>query len=461
MPEVKKNISENQMKLTDLAKQRALLTMRLDSLKNLVNRNQQEYFDFLYKSDREAWIIFDPIISVQDDGTFFEAFSGDESIYAKVFLPHDLVKSKEKPSLGTTNIDFSLLLEREFERVRSYRGMSLNVGLKKVDFKTSAAAVTEEKILLPESWVRGLVEVQSALSLSQINFEISSQALLEVIARLESENEKSSPRSLKFHLVPNSPIRVELEPWGYIFNDDWCNFDGKTSATIRIWGRRRLKVLKQILPDVDKVFVKVLGSGMPSFWTVIKDGVELTIGLSGWTSNDWATKAKFSSFIPTTKVTNKSTELALEIIQKKGSVTTSQLAGDLEVKSSAATAVLQKLCKQGKVMYDQERQIYRWRDLFPTLDFYQENDSSREITKGLKLLDNENIELESDEIIGEIRFLAGSSGDNGQIFLPKLEVDLDGRPSFAQCTCPFFNYNRLREGPCQHMIALILKADSA
>jgi DNA-binding MarR family transcriptional regulator len=261
--------------------------------------------------------------------------------------------------------------------------------------------------------------------------------------------------------VPNSPIRVELEPWGYIFNDDWCNFDGKTSATMRIWGRRRLKVLKQILPDVDKVFVKVLGSGMPSFWTVIKDGVELTIGLSGWTSNDWATKAKFSSFIPTTKVTNKSTELALEIIKKKGSVTTSQLAGDLEVKSSAATAVLQKLCKQGKVMYDQERQIYRWRDLFPTLDFYQENDSSREITKGLKLLDNENIELQSDEIIGEIRFLAGSSGDNGQIFLPKLEVDLDGRPSFAQCTCPFFNYNRLREGPCQHMIALILKADSA
>jgi hypothetical protein len=38
---------------------------------------------------------------------------------------------------------------------------------------------------------------------------------------------------------------------------------------------------------------------------------------------------------------------------------------------------------------------------------------------------------------------------------------LDGRPSFAQCTCPFFNYNRLREGACQHMVALILKADSA
>ena len=148
------------------------LREQLSAITLVVNAKKQAYLRWLYDNDRQAWIILDPIVSVQKDGTFFEAFSGDESIYARVFLPHSQLETTEAPSLGTTNIDFSLLLEREFDRVRSYRPMSLSVGLKAVDFKTEAALVEEEKIPLPETWVRGLVEVQSVLSLAPITFEI-------------------------------------------------------------------------------------------------------------------------------------------------------------------------------------------------------------------------------------------------------------------------------------------------
>ena len=443
-----------------LKDKRDSLNQKLSSLQSFVNLKKQKYFDWLYENDRSAWIVLDPIVSVQKDGTFFEAFSGDESIYARVFLPHSSLDSTEKPSLGTTNIDFSLLLEREFDRVRSYRPMSLTVGLKSVDFKTEAAVVEEEKIPLPETLVRGLVEVQSVLALAPTTFEMSSDALAEIIARLQSEKEKSGPRSLKFMLKPGDPIRVEIEPWGEVFADDWCTYSGETEAIVRIWGRRRLAVLKDILVGTDRVKVHFLGSGMPSFWSVVKDGVELTIGLSGWTSNDWASKAKFSSFIPTTNVKEELIPIALEAIKKSGSTTTADLAKTLSVSVGDASVLLQKLCLQGKAMYDPDRNLYRWRDLFPTLDLYVDDDSSREMRGALANLKLFKLAKTLDDVKEGVRYLSGTVAFGDEIFKPLLELDLDNRPKYAQCSCPFYNFNKLRQGPCRHMIALLLAGDA-
>lgn len=421
---------------------------------------RKKFFDWLYEHDRNAWIVLDPIVSVQKDGTFFEAFSGDESIYARVFLPHAAVDSKEQPSMGTTNIDFSLLLERELERVRSYRPVDLTVGLKSVDFKTEAAVVEEEKIPLPETWVRGLVEVQSVLALAPVSFEMSADGLAEIISRLQGEKENTGPRSLKFSLKPGRPIRVEIEPWGEVFADDWCSYEGQTSTEIRIWGRRRLFVLKNLLVNADKVRVHFLGSGMPSFWTIEKDGIELTVGLSGWSSNDWASKAKFSSFIPVANIDEEKLSAGLDLLIKQGAITTAEFAKELSVSVPDASALLQKLCLQGKAMFDPNRNLYRWRDLFPTLDIYQESESSREERFGIELANQNKVRKTTDEVKAEIRYLAAAVEDKKGTFSPLLELDSDNRPKYAQCNCPFYNYNKLRQGPCRHMVALSLAGDA-
>ena len=458
-PNVLSQQAELTQKAAALKLRRDSLTSKLASLESFVNQKKSAYFSWLYENDRNAWIVLDPIVSVQKDGTFFEAFSGDESIYARVFLPHDALDAPEKPKLGTTNIDFSLLLEREFERVRSYRPMSLTVGLNAVDFKTEAASVEEEKIPLPESWVRGLVEVQSVLALAPITFEMSSDALAEIIARLQSEKEKHGPRSLRFMLKPSEQIRIGIEPWGEVFVDDWCTYQGDSETEIRIWGRRRLLVLQDILVGTERVKVHFLGSGMPSFWTVIKDGVELTIGLSGWNSNDWASRAKFSSFIPTANVKEELLPVALKYIANEGTVSTKGLSSNLSVSIAEASVILQKLCLQGKVMYDPSRNLYRWRDLFPTLDLYQDDDSSRESRAAIANFKSWKITKTLNDIKEGIRYLNGTIESEKTKFLPMLELDLDNRPKYAQCNCPFYNYNKLRQGPCRHMIALILVGD--
>lgn len=422
----------------------------------VAEKRKQAYFKWLFLHDRQTWFILDPIVSVQKDGTFFEAFSGDESMYARVFLPHSQVVSSDEPALGTTNIDFSLLMEREFDRVRSYRPMNLTVGLKSVDFTTEAAVVKEEKIPLPESWVRGLVEVQSVLSLSPTEFEISADALAEVIAKLKSQREKTGPRSLKFILEPGRPIRIEIEPWGHVFVDDWFTYNGNKTTEIRIWGRRRLLVLEDLLRKTDKVKVRLLGSGMPSFWTVVREEVELTIGLSGWSSNDWSSKARFSALIPVDDTEPEKIEQVLDLIKKEGVATTKQVSELTGIPVQSAASILQKLCLQGKTMFDAERGTYRWRDLFPTLDLYEDSESSREMVAGRALVLEGKVAQNMDETKGDIRYLGASVADANGTYLPILELDLDYRPRFAQCNCPFYNYNKLKQGPCRHLIALSL-----
>ena len=45
---------------------------------------RQRYFDYLYKKDRDAWFVLDPVITVHPDEVFFECFSQDESSYGRL-----------------------------------------------------------------------------------------------------------------------------------------------------------------------------------------------------------------------------------------------------------------------------------------------------------------------------------------------------------------------------------------
>ena len=59
-----------------------------------------------------------------------------------------------------------------------------------------------------------------------------------------------------------------LEPWETVMASTAGNFKGRASRVIRLWGRRRLMLIKRLLPFVKEVEVHLLGSGLPSFWVL-------------------------------------------------------------------------------------------------------------------------------------------------------------------------------------------------
>lgn len=413
---------------------------------------RSRFWKWLYTHDREAWIVLDPIVSVQPDATFFEAFSLDESTYARVSLPHTATRSKQQPVLGTTNIDFGIGLERELSRTRSYRPLQLSVGADAVSLDTGVSSTVEKKIDLPESWVKGLVEVQAALSLAPVELRLRASAFADVLARLDAQREREGPRALLFELEPGRRPRIVVQPWGDEFEVGSEPYRGSEPRSIKVWGRRRLRVLRELLPLTSEVTVRLVDSGMPSFWSIELEGINLTIGISGWTAQDWAGRARFSAFTPAAGSDDEAIEQTAELLQRQHCLSVSELAVALNRPPAEARGVLQRLCLAGSAMFDPERQLYRWRALFPTLQLTEQQTAGLEERKGVDLFRNDAVELLSDTITTEGRQLdAAVAGCS-----PMLRRDVDGRINYAQCNCSHFKHNKLRQGPCRHIVALSL-----
>jgi hypothetical protein len=423
----------------------------------------QRFYNWLYEVNMDAWVVIDPVVSVQPDIVYFEGFSLDESTYARVGLPQSELSHRKASVRGTTNIDFSAALANEFKRVRSYRPLSLQVGAEGVDVSTAAGQIFEHKIDLPDSWVRGFLQVQSAQGLPTRQVRLSARTISDVIGLLERRKDRESPRSLRFHLAPGQFPEIELDPWGDRVVERRHAYEGDSSKTIRIWGRRRLILLRDILPSADVIDVHLMGTGLPSFWSVNTGAVSLEIGLSGWTANDWGTKARFHEMAATGDVQEQTLTRVSAILKQSASTTARELAESQAIDRKTAANALQKLCESGKAMYDRSISAYRWRELFPPgVEAKTESNSESENWQRARRLVRSEAKTEAIEYAedGDTRIEASFSDKK---YVAKLALDPDSRMKEATCNCGYFHKHQLRQGPCEHLLAaaMILNRENA
>ena len=121
---------------------------------------RKKYFDFLYQKDKDLWFKLDPVITVHPDQVFFECFSRDESSYGRLAASYEVFEELGERANGTTNIDYSDKLYGEFQKIRSYKATTLDIDPGGFDVKTSLEqSYREVKIDLPDTWVRGFLQV--------------------------------------------------------------------------------------------------------------------------------------------------------------------------------------------------------------------------------------------------------------------------------------------------------------
>ncbi|TQV88019.1 SWIM zinc finger family protein [Aliikangiella coralliicola] len=417
---------------------------------------QNQYFKYLYKHDYNAWFVLDPVITVHPDEIFFECFSQDESSYGKLSCNFDVFKNISDFQCGTTNIDYSAELYAEFQKIRDYKKTQF-----KVDPTGFAVETTnedkyiEQKIDLPDSWVRGFLQVSSAMTLPLTTFDLHPMDIHNFCFVLRRQKERVGPRSIKFQLKPGEPVKAIFEPWNHEVVCRRSIYQGTEPQEIRIWGRRRLLVLERLIPIAKKFTVSLLGSGLPSFFEADLGDMTFTLGLSGWTANDWSKVSNFDLMAPRKSVDEHTVNLVLGMLKKEWFCAANDIARQLQLDRSLVLAALSILTQAGRVIYDLKKGVYRLRELakeplpLEKLRFSNEREEKANNFVAANLVELNNYS----ESNGKVQ-LSGTVMDNATEYSTEMVLDSDQRLVKGSCQCHFYVSNKLYKGPCEHMLAL-------
>jgi hypothetical protein len=425
---------------------------------------RQAYSNHLMTHDPQLWRLLmpcDPVITVSPDVLFFECFSADESSYGCLTVDRSAFSREKDVQLGTTNVDYSWALHEHFQLLRSYRQTRFLVDPSGFEVATTGegASHREEKIELPNSWLRGFLQLQTAMSLPMRRVTLSREALYSVLAFLKRHKAARSPRAVRFELTPGQPVAIVLEPWDerIVLHDH--PYEGPKTEVIRSWGRDRLRSLARLLPLLDEAEVYLLGTGLPSFWSIRMGEMRLMLGLSGWTANHWTGAA--SSLAALAPPVEPSRYLATQVAASFRANPSQTLAGITSKTGGSGAevlAVLNQLAGLGQVIHDLHAGVYRWRQVMPvTLSAELIGPENSETVAAREIARTSSVHVLRDESRPDgLRILEGKILDRPVTLL----LDADGRMLRGKCTCSHHFTGGLRKGPCRHLQALRDKAST-
>ncbi|WP_437717640.1 SWIM zinc finger family protein [Sorangium sp. So ce448] len=424
----------------------------------------------------------DPVVTVAPDVVFFECFSKDESSYGCLSVDRDAFRGAQDAGLGTTNVDYSLALYEHFQTLRSYRPTRLLVDPTGFEVAVEGRGdYREEKIDLPPSWLRGFGQLQAAMCLPCRRVDLPVEAVYSLLAHLDRHRERTGPRSLRFQLTPGKAPILVLDPWGVsipcrgVTCDDGPVAAGPAAGAgglgpyrsgaprgapaaeateeIKVWGRRRLSVLARLLPLADRIEVRLLGSGLPSLWIVFMGEMRFTLALSGWTANDWTSGSHLDvtadAFSPDAQLAERVAR-HLEMVRR---ASYGELAVAMGAPDGALRSALHLTAKQGQVVYDHAAECYRCRPVMPVaLSDALLGPEPPELAEGRRIAQG-GVEIAREETLsgGRRVVMARAKATRCELLL-----DADGAIKKAKCSCSYFYKNRLRAGPCRHLLAVKL-----
>lgn len=417
---------------------------------------RQRYFDYLYQKDRDAWFVLDPVITVHPDEVFFECFSQDESSYGRLGTSFEVYDEIGEFSCGTTNVDYSQALYDEFQKIRTYKGTTLEVDPSGFQVETqNQEAYKEVKIDLPDTWVRGFLQVSSAMSLPAKTFELHPMDVHNMCFILRRNKELKGPRSMRYRLTPDRPIEISFDPWDYTVTCPRSIYKGPRAEEIRVWGRRRIHILERLIPVARSFKVFLLGTGMPSFYVADLGDMSFTLGLSGWSANDWATAGNFDLMAPRATVDDLTKRRVFDALKENWLDTPDALAERLQLDRAVVLGALGAHTQAGRAIFDLNKQVYRVRELsreplpMSKLRFANERDAS-----ATRLVQEGKVQVVARELAAGAIELEGVVQHRNKVFGPTLVLDSDQRLYRADCSCNFYQQNKLFKGPCEHMLAV-------
>lgn len=432
---------------------------------------QAAYFDWLAENDPDAWLALDPVVTVHPDALMFEVFAKDEGTYAQLKFdlqgPDSMLDVQGKVTPGVTNVDFSEGMFDTLQRMRSHADARFVVGQNEVALETAGEKpAIEKKLDLPESWLRGFLQVQSAATLARTKVELAPIDVYNVLRHLRLNKDKrrgKGGRAIRVELVPGQAPRLVLEPWETVLEASTGPYTGRTPSMVRIWGRRRLSMLARFVPYITAAELHVMGSGMPSFLVARGKGVTLTLGLTGFTAQAWSQGLFLDTLLPRDTLDDadrvKTQKKVLTALGKVHAASADDLAAKTKVDASDTRAALQAACQMGQAVYDIADGLFRARTLLeqplPLAQLAFRSDDERRAADYLAT--DGAVSLDSvEDVFGEGTVVRGTVKDaaDKREYAVQFTVADDGRVFAVDCTSAKFRTHKLKQGPSAPLIAV-------
>jgi hypothetical protein len=352
-----------------------------------------------------------------------------------------------------------------------------------VTVTTAGEAQREKKINLPETWVKGFLQVHSTMAMGLTRFHMAPVDLYNICRFLRRHRARTSPRSLRYELAPGKPVRAVLEPWGQVIEltaaapldsaplplelTPGAIYEGTKPLTVRTWGRDRLQTIARLLPLCRRVDVFLAGYGLPSIYVLDLGPITFTLALSGWTDNDWTGgAAKFDLLTRRLLVTAADLTRTYTALREARLATDGALASATGLGVEKTRSALSYLCQVGRAMHDLGAGVFRQRDLFPEPFTVAEAAAAvkppaaaatAEEKAARAIFERGDVRITSRRPVPTGYKLTGSAkGAEAQRMRPLMHVDHEGHIIEASCTCGTYKKFKLTRGPCEHLLALRL-----
>lgn len=452
--------SDLRFKAPDRADYLAYLIAQGKRVSNEVWEAQKAYLEEKYGGQNGAEVIpespLDPIVSVDDHGLSIEVFSADESAYARLLFKSGQAYQAQTKIDGTTHIAIDESLLRGIGRMRSYRTTTLEVG----PGSAAEGAGSERDIRVPLRWIRAFGQVQAASTLPAREFEIAPIDLYNVLLTLRMRKAKTSPRALRYELVPGEAPRLVLEPWDLVVEGTGPAYQGSSPIVVRTWGRNRLTTLARLLPHTKSVKVRLVGAGLPAYYVLDLGDCELTLALSGWTDSGWAGIATFDLLVAGSVDELLARKVVDALAQPGGQTLDALAAATGRTRNEVRQAILHHM-QRGTVVHDLAGDRYLARSLLaepPAAEALRYRDEREQQAHRLLDIANAVRLTKVHDLAGEGTRIEGEVEDPQahRTYRTSFTIDREGRTVDATCTSPQFRRSGLREGPTVPMIALRL-----
>jgi predicted nucleic acid-binding Zn finger protein len=200
--------------------------------------------------------------------------------------------------------------------------------------------------------------------------------------------------------------------------------------------------------------VKLLGTGMPSFYVADLGDMNFTLGLSGWTANDWSRSGNFDLLAPRQEIDHEIKQTVFKTLKKHWFAGLPQLVQETGYDAGTITGALTAYTQAGRVIYDINNKVYRVRELTKEpLSLDQLRFASPQEEAAAKLLNDFAIDCKKEDL-GEGYKLRATVKTKRKNFNAELIIDGDERIIGGNCDCSFYVENKLHKGPCEHMLAM-------